>query len=70
LLEYFVILPFSLEADEQAGHLMASPLKKGTPIGDVDAMIASVALVNGETILTNNVKHFKKANVPVETWSS
>ncbi len=70
LLEFFTVLPFSLEADEHAGRLLADLLQRGTPIGDIDAIIASVAMVNQETVLTNNVKHFQKIKVPIEIWST
>ena len=69
LLEYFRILPFSIEADEEAGRILAELTKKGTPIGDIDAIIASIAEVNNETIITNNTKHFEKTKVPIEAWA-
>ena len=34
--------------------------KKGTPIGEVDEMIAGICLANNASILTNNKKHFSK----------
>jgi len=70
LFEYFRILSFSLEADEEAGRLLADLSQKGTPIGDIDAKIAGIATVNNETILTNNIKHFKKTKVSLGTWTA
>jgi predicted nucleic acid-binding protein len=70
LLGFFTILPFTLEADEEAERLLAALVRQGTPIGDIDAIIAGVALANQETVLTNNVKHFQAAKASVQRWSS
>jgi len=70
LLDFFTVVPFTLEADEEAGRLLAALQHQGTPIGDIDAIIAAVALTNQETVLTNNVKHFRAAKVNVQGWSS
>ncbi len=33
---------------------------KGIVVADMDLMIASIALANGEKLITNNLKHFSK----------
>ena len=49
--------------------LKASMQKTGTVVADMDLMIASIALANGETLISNNLKHFSKiASLPVESW--
>ena len=47
------------EAARLAGQLYAGPLK-AEPIGWRDTFIAAICLNNGETIVTNNVRHFKR----------
>ncbi|MDD5401231.1 MAG: PIN domain-containing protein [Sulfurimonas sp.] len=64
-----IIVPFLknfqvLEFDEEAAMLFAkekSRLKKnGNIIADMDLMIASIAIRNKSTLITNNLKHFER----------
>ncbi|MGE4397723.1 MAG: PIN domain-containing protein [Sulfurimonas sp.] len=64
-----IIVPFLknfqvLEFDEEATMLFAkekSRLKKtGNIIADMDLMIASIAIKNECTLITNNLKHFER----------
>ncbi|TKI68921.1 type II toxin-antitoxin system VapC family toxin [Sulfurimonas crateris] len=64
-----IIVPFLknfqvLEFDEEAATLFAkekSRLKKtGNIIADMDLMIASIAIKNECTLITNNLKHFER----------
>ena len=42
---------------------------KGTPIGDMDTMIASQALSRGLILVTNNIKHYSRVpNLTYESW--
>ena len=42
---------------------------KGIVVADMDLMIASIALANGEKLISNNLKHFSKiANLELENW--
>ncbi len=42
---------------------------KGTVVTDMDLMIASIALANGEKLISNNLKHFSKIeNLNLESW--
>ena len=46
-------------------------LRKGSPIGFVDAMIASHALIINATLVTNNQKHFSQVEgLRLENWFS
>ena len=45
---------------EMAGRITASLERDGNMIDIRDLLIASIALVNGFGILTNNVAHFKR----------
>jgi len=43
-----------------AGEILGNLLTRGERIGLIDAMIASIALTHGETILTRNPEQFKR----------
>lgn len=63
------ILPFC----EEASHLFAENKsllkKKGTPLADMDLMIASISLKNNMTLISNNFKHFERIkNLKLENW--
>lgn len=46
-------------------------LRKGSPIGFADAMIASHALIINATLVTNNQKHFSQVEgLQLENWFS
>lgn len=66
-----IIIPFLknfqvLEFDEEAVVIFAkekSRLKKiGNIIADMDLMIASIAIKNDCTLITNNLKHFERVS--------
>ena len=42
------------------GMIKAGLEKLGTPLDDFDLIIASCALANNLTLVTNNIKHFKR----------
>jgi tRNA(fMet)-specific endonuclease VapC len=69
ILSFLEVLSFSVEASERYGRLMASEGLHGAPIGDFDAMIASLALSHGEAIITSNLKHFERVEgLHVYSW--
>jgi len=69
ILTHLEVLSFSAEACERYGRLVNDLQLAGTPIGDLDAMIASIALTHNEPILTSDTKHFEKVpSLVVETW--
>ena len=42
---------------------------KSNGIGDLDLFIASIALANGHTLITRNIKHFERMpGLTVESW--
>lgn len=54
---------------ETFGKFKADLEKKGNVINDADMFIASCALVNGFTLVTNNERHFKRVKgLKVENW--
>lgn len=68
LLNYLGILPFTRTADQRFGELSAHLEKEGKQIGEMDTLIASLALDQGQTILTRNVKHFNQTGVTIATY--
>lgn len=63
------LLAFDSECARWFGQARATMQRGGVGIADMDLMIASVAVVHGLTLVTNNVAHF--APVPglaIEDW--
>lgn len=49
--------------------LKANMQNNGIVVADMDLMIASIALANGEKLISNNLKHFSKIeNLELENW--
>jgi len=69
LLSRMRLLEFTVQACERFGEIRHQMEAAGTPIGDLDIMIASIALAHNQTILTQDTSHFKKIpRLTVETW--
>ncbi len=63
------LLDFNLAASDIYGQITSQLWKKGEPIGEMDALIASIALAHNERVLTRNVKHFSRVRgLEVESW--
>lgn len=58
-LETVTVLEFDDPAALVFGEIVGDLLTRGTPIGDMDAMIAAVAIRNDQTMITRNLKHFR-----------
>ncbi len=44
--------------------------KKGTPVDDIDLLIAGIAIENNMMVITNNMSHFERIEgLEVENWS-
>lgn len=68
---YLPVLPFDADAARRYGETRAETERRGTPIGDADLRIASIALVRGLTVVTGNTKHFQRVpDLGVENWLS
>lgn len=62
-------LPFDDFATDHYGSQRAILEKAGTPIGQADLMIASIALANDLTVVTRNQKEFLRVqNLRVDVW--
>jgi tRNA(fMet)-specific endonuclease VapC len=65
----FEIEPFSKTAASRAAKIRATLEKAGTPIGAYDYFIAAHALELGATLVTNNIKEFKRVKgLKLENW--
>jgi len=69
VLASMVVLDFDVAAARKFAEVKAALIKRGVRTGDMDVLIASIAIVKGLSLITRNVKHFK--NIPslhVETY--
>ena len=60
LLNNLKILSFNFKASEKAAEIFEELRIKGEAIDALDLMIASIAIVNNETLMTKNTKHFER----------
>lgn len=54
------VVSISGKISEKAGELHGLLKKDGNEVGPIDAMIAATALMENETVLTRNTKHFAR----------
>ena len=67
LVDTLHLLTLDGESARLVGELDAA--MKSSTIGDLDIFIASIAVANGETLVTRNVKHFERVpGLEVESW--
>ncbi len=62
LLNNLKIYNFDLSSSKKAADIFENLKLKGEIIDLADIMIASIALANNETLLTNNKKYFQRIN--------
>ena len=55
----FPVLELDQAASVQFARFKAHLLRLGRPSGDMDVLIAAIAIVNGQPLLTRNPKHFE-----------
>jgi tRNA(fMet)-specific endonuclease VapC len=69
ILNKFGILELDELVARRFGTIAASLQRRGQPSGDLDALIAAIALVNGQSLVTRNPKHFEQIpGLLVETY--
>ena len=65
------VLPLTDDAVVKAAELYAELRKRGEPIDDADLLIAGTALVNGRSLVTENIEHFRRIpDLRLESWRS
>jgi predicted nucleic acid-binding protein len=63
------VVPFDTDAARIYGDIRAALDRAGTPIGDADTRIAAIALANGLTVVTANIRHFDRVpGLLIENW--
>lgn len=71
LLVLLNVIPLNDYAVEIAAKKYAETRKLGTPIDDIDLLIAAIALANNLAIVTHNTKHFSKiSELTIFDWKS
>ena len=64
------IILLTEESVKISAEIYADLRKKGTPIDDIDLLIAGVALANDLVLITHNQKHFGKIEkLELEDWT-
>ena len=64
-----VILPWDEAAAEHYGELRAGLERHGRPLGAMDLMIAAHARSRGATLVSNDVRHFRRVSgLTVSKW--
>lgn len=63
------ILGLDAKGAEKAGRLQGELIKEGDMLDPEDVMIAGIAIVNGERIITRNTEHFGRIKeLKIETY--
>jgi tRNA(fMet)-specific endonuclease VapC len=64
------IIPLTTESTKISAKIYADLRKKGTPVDDIDLLIAGIALENNFIMVTNNISHFERIEkLKIENWS-
>jgi tRNA(fMet)-specific endonuclease VapC len=64
------VLPLDASTVSHYGEVRAYLERKGTPIGAYDLLVAARALALGLTLVTNNVREFRRVpQLSVENWA-
>lgn len=68
--EKLTLVDFNTESAQLFGSIKADLKRQGNIIMDADIMIASIAISNKLTLITNNEKHFERiTELKIENWS-
>jgi tRNA(fMet)-specific endonuclease VapC len=66
---HLAVLPFDADAAGEYGRLRARLETEGTPIGNADTQIASIALAHDLVVVTGNTHHFERIpELEIENW--
>ena len=71
--QFLDFIPTVVELDRQAaiefGKIQGELRKLGRPTGEIDVLIAAIALSRGDIVVTNNIRHFSAIpNLQLENW--
>lgn len=63
------VLPFDTTAARRFGELKAELERRGEPLAEPDLRIAAIVVSRGLTLVTRNVRHFRRVpGLVVENW--
>ena len=70
MLEMFPPIPWGGEAPAIYAEIKRRLERAGTPLEDMDLMIAAHAMSIGAVLVTNNIRHFERIGAPLrlENW--
>jgi tRNA(fMet)-specific endonuclease VapC len=69
ILKTLVVVSFDEAAAQSYGPIRAALEQRGSPIGPMDTLIAAHAASLGWTLVTHNIREFKRIpNLIVEDW--
>lgn len=57
-MEIATLVPFDAACAEAYGVIRSELRRAGTPVGEIDTLIAATAIAHGATIVTHNPRHF------------
>lgn len=64
------VLEFDEAAADKAGRIRADLERAGTPIGDLDSLIAAHALAAGLVLVSNNLREYERVlHLETENWT-
>ncbi|MBD2569847.1 type II toxin-antitoxin system VapC family toxin [Anabaena lutea] len=67
---YNTVLPLTTGSATISADIYANLRNKGTPIDDIDILIAGIAIANDLIMVTNNIRDFGKIeNLEIQDWS-
>jgi len=65
------VLPLTEESVTISSDIYAGLRKSGSPIDDIDILIAGIALSNNLVMVTNNTEHFERIEgLKIENWKN
>ena len=65
-----VILPLTVQSVTLSADIYAKLRQYGTPVDDIDLLIAGVALANNLVLVTHNQRHFNRIEfLELQDWS-
>ncbi|MEA3254552.1 MAG: type II toxin-antitoxin system VapC family toxin [Candidatus Altiarchaeota archaeon] len=69
LLKNMKLLNFDIKSSKIIGEEMDRLRRRGDSLGEMDVMIAGMAIANNEILVTKNINHFKRIrNLRIEVW--
>ena len=69
ILNRLELLDFTRGAAAYYGEIYSELKERGELIGDLDILVASIALANNEKLITRNIKHYNRIReLEIESW--